>query len=337
MKKHKNLGYTDNYIDLHLHLDGAITVDIAKQLAELQCIILPTQADEELLALLSVPADCESLNDFLNCFALPLSLMQTKEGLSESVRLVMENIKSQNVIYAEIRFAPQLHTQQGLTQEDAVQAATEGLKRSDLPANLILCCMRGEDTRAANLETVELAKKYLVETGGVVAIDLAGAEALYSTEDYRDIFALATSYGIPFTIHAGEAAGAESIRAAISMGTKRIGHGVRINEDSALMELVRNKGIFLEMCPTSNRQTRALKDMSTYPLIDYLNMGIRVTLNTDDMAISRTSLPREFRYMETTFGLTGEQERQILLNSIDAAFADENTKEMLREALTSAG
>ena len=127
--------YANKYIDLHLHLDGAITLDIAKKLASLQNIELPTDNDEELEKLLSVPDDCESLNDFLQCFELPLTLLQTPEGLTEAVRLVSDNIQSQGVIYAEIRWAPQLHTDNGMTQEDAIKAALEGLKKTK-PKNI---------------------------------------------------------------------------------------------------------------------------------------------------------------------------------------------------------
>ncbi|MBQ2117293.1 MAG: adenosine deaminase [Lachnospiraceae bacterium] len=325
--------YADKYIDLHLHLDGAITPQIAKKLAAVQGIDLPADDDFELEKLLTVPENCTSLNDFLKCFALPDSLMMTKEGLSEAVYLVAENVKSQGVIYAEIRFAPQLHTEKGMSQEDAVQAALEGLKRTDLKANLILCCMRGEGNEDANYETVELARKYLVEDGGVTGIDIAGAEALYPTSNYAGLFAKAKEYGIPFTIHAGEADGAESVRYAIEYGAARIGHGVRIKEDDSVVELVKEKGIYLEMCPTSNRQTHAVSDMSDYPLIDYLNKGIKVTLNTDDMAIEGITLADEYRYMERDFGLTAGQEKIMLANSIDAAFTSEAVKNELRKAL----
>ena len=323
----------DKYIDLHLHLDGAITVDIAKKLASLQNIKLPTDDDEELEKLLSVPDDCESLNDFLECFELPLSLLQTPEGLSEAVKLVSDNIQSQGVIYAEIRWAPQLHTDNGMTQEDAIKAALDGLKKTNLKVNLILCCMRGEGNDKQNNETLELAKKYLVEDGGVVAIDLAGAEALYPTSNYKDLFSKAKEYGIPFTIHAGEADGPESVKAAIEFGTKRIGHGVRSYEDPKVIELIKNEGVTLEMCPTSNRQTHAVEDMSKYPFMDYLNQGIKVTLNTDDMGIERTTLANEFRYMEKNFNLTYEQEKTILLNSINAAFTTKETKDELKRKL----
>ena len=337
--KKKHSGYyirnnrANKFIDLHLHLDGAITLDIAKKLASLQNIKLPTDNDEELEKLLSVPDDCESLNDFLQCFELPLTLLQTPEGLTEAVRLVSDNIQSQGVIYAEIRWAPQLHTDNGMTQQDAIKAALEGLKKTNLKANLILCCMRGEGNDKENNETLELAKKYLVEDGGVVAIDIAGAEALYPTSKYKDLFAKAKEYGLPFTIHAGEADGPESVKNAIEFGTKRIGHGVRSYEDPNVVELIKREGVTLEMCPTSNRQTHAIEDMSKYPFMDYLNQGVKVTLNTDDMGIERTTLANEFRYMEKNFNLTYEQEKTILLNSINAAFTSTETKDQLKRKL----
>lgn len=324
------------YIDLHAHLDGSVTVDIAKKLAALQNIALPTDDDEELLALLSVPDSCESLNDFLQCFDLPGRLMQTPEGLQNAVTLVLENMARDGVIYAELRFAPQFHTLGGMTQEEAVRAAVAGLKAAPIPANLILCCMRGEGNDKANEETLTLAKKYLVKDHGVTAMDLAGAEALFSTDNYRGLFEKAKALGIPYTIHAGEADGPESVCAAIKTGTRRIGHGVRSMEDEQVVNLIREKEITLEMCPTSNRQTHAIPDMKQYPLVRFLERGIRVTVNTDDMGIERTCLSGEFAYLEREFGLTGEQKKKLLLNAADAVFAGEETKQMLREKIQAA-
>lgn len=348
-----------SYIDLHLHLDGAITVPIARKLAALQTLTLPSDDGQTLLSLLSVPSDCRSLNDFLKCFSLPLSLMQTREGIREAVRLVQENIRIQGVIYAEIRFAPQLHCDNGLTQKEVIEAALEGLHASGLPCNLILCCMRGADNHEANMETVKLAREYLISSSGtgdpapdapdgfphhpsalprfgVAALDLAGAEALFPTRDFTGLFTLARSLGIPFTIHAGEADGPDSVRCAVEMGAARIGHGVRIAQDPETMRLVRDRGIFLEMCPTSNRQTLAAEDMSRYPLKQFLEYGIKVTLNTDDMAICRTSMPEEFQYAEQKLGITESGKKQMLLNAADAAFTDSNTKELLKAQIKAA-
>lgn len=325
----------EKYLDLHLHLDGAITVPIAKELAQIQEIQLPEEDDEALKKRLTVPPDCKSLNDFLTCFALPGSLMQTKTGLTHAVKLVGDEIASQGVIYAEIRFAPQLHTDKGMTQEDAILAAIDGVRAvsGQTHINLILCCMRGEGNEACNDETVELAKKYLVRDGGVVAVDLAGAEALFPTKRYRELFSKVRDYGMPFTIHAGEADGADSVRLAIEYGADRIGHGVRAYEDEELLRILVDKGVTLEMCPTSNRQTHAVEDMSRYPLMEYLRRGIRVTLNTDDPGIEGTTIADEFRYMEEQFGLTREDRQTMLMNSISAAFTTDEVKAALREKI----
>ena len=206
------------YGELHLHLDGAITPDIAKKLAVLQGIRLPYEG-EQLSQVLSVGEDCQSLNEFLQCFDLPLKLLQTKEGISEAVFLVQEELKTEGLSYAELRFAPQLHCQGGLSQAQVIEAALDGLKRSTLPCNLILCCMRGNGNERANEETMELTgeyvKKRILADGrkgyGVAAMDLAGAEALYPTYKYKELFKKAADRNIPFTIHAGEAGGAAEV------------------------------------------------------------------------------------------------------------------------------
>jgi len=320
-------------IDLHCHLDGSITLDIAKKLGDLQNIELPAKSDEALLKKLSVPEDCESLNDFLQCFGLPLRLLQTKEGIAEAVRLVQENCKSQGIEYLEIRFAPQLHQIQGLNQEEVILAALEGLKQSALHTNLILCLMRSDHNQDENLETVQLAKKYLVKDEGVAAIDLAGAEGLFKTADFEKEFTLARELGVPFTIHAGEADGPESVWAAIKFGAKRIGHGVRIYEDAELLEYVVKNNIPLEMCPNSNRQTKAVENMTDYPLRKYLEAGVKVTINTDDMAICRTTLQKEYNYIEKMYSITAEEKKQLLLNAVDAAFCSDTFKSVLREKI----
>ena len=302
-------------IELHLHLDGAITVPIARKLAGLGQIELPSEDDEELKKELQVPADCPDLTSFLKCFELPGSLMQTPETLSEAVRLVLDDCEEQGVVYAEIRFAPQFHQRLSMNQEDAVKAALEGLNEvnqrtekrgTGIHANLILCCMRGEGNEEENRETLRLAEKYLVPDGGVVALDLAGAEALFPTSKYRDLFLEAKEKGIPFTIHAGEADGAGSVRDAVEFGASRIGHGVRSEEDPELVKLLAEKKIPLEMCPTSNRQTHAVEDMSSYPILRYLDAGIPVTLNTDDPAIEGTTLPEEYAYLKSLTGRAGK-------------------------------
>ena len=324
-------------IDLHCHLDGSITLEIAKKLAALQNIEIPDN-DEELLKLLTVDENCASLTDFLKCFDLPIKLLQTPEGICEAVYLVQEKLKKQGIVYLEIRFAPSIFTQKNLSQLDAVNAALEGLKRSDLHTNFILCCMRGDgkEIHEKNLETIRLASKFLTKDGGVVAVDLAGAEALFDTKNFKEEFKLAVELNLPFTIHAGEAAGAASVDCALDFGAKRIGHGVRAFEDEAVLKRIIDSKIPLEMCPSSNKQTHALSDMKDYPLKKYLALGVKATVNTDDMAICGTTLREEFKYLEQNFNLSAQEEKTLLLNSADAAFTDEKTKAWLRQMIENA-
>lgn len=321
------------YIDLHLHLDGSITPSIAKSLAKIQNIELPTSDDKELEKLLTVPSDCKNLVEFLKCFDLPLTLLQTKVGLKEATKLILNDMKDAGNIYVELRFAPQLHTQKGMSQEDAIEAVLEGTRESQIRANIILCLMRGNGNEKENRETIELAKKFLVKDGGVVAIDIAGAESLFPTSKYRDDFALAKKYNIPFTIHSGESEGAEGVKLAIEYGASRIGHGVRIIEDKEVMDLVKKHNIPLELCPTSNLQTCAVKSLNDYPLSKFLDYGIKVTLNTDDPAIEGTSIGREHSLMNEYQNLSLEKQKIILNNSIDAAFTSDEVKEILRKEI----
>lgn len=319
-------------IELHCHLDGAITVDIARKLADMQGIKLPFEDDARLEELFSVPESCESLTDFLKCFDWPGKLLQTFGGLAEATRLVLEQKALEGLRYVELRFAPQLHCGGDMNQEEAVKAVLEGCKKAGgfglerVHCNLILCCMRGEDTHKANLETVRLAGKYLVQDGGVVALDLAGAEGLFKTKDYAEEFAEARRLGVPFTIHAGEADGAESIKCALDFGAARIGHGVRLEEDPLLLEYVVERGIPLEMCPNSNRQTKAVPDMRNFPFRRYLEAGVRVTVSTDDPAICRTTLNQEFEYLK----LSENEKKVVLENAIEAAFTTSSVKDWLR-------
>lgn len=320
------------YIELHTHLDGAITVDIANRLVEiLGKDSLPDFTVSE--DILSVPQDCRNLEDFLNCFSFPLSLLQTRECICEAVFMEQEEMKKEGVIYAEIRFAPQLHTKKGLSQREVIEAALKGLRRSDLPCNLILCCMRGADVSDANDETVKLAEEFMVEDNGVVAVDLAGAEGCFPTSDYINLFEMVKDKKIPFTVHAGEAAGSESIRCAVEMGATRIGHGVALYQDRELIKEVREKGITLEMCPTSNRLTRAVPDMQSYPLKEYLELGIRVTINTDDKAVCRTCIGKEFEYIRNNYGITRDQEKQMLIYAAESSFAGQLTKETILQKI----
>lgn len=323
-------------IDLHLHLDGAISFESARQLAKMQNIDIPSDP-KALEELMRVSPTCKDLTEFLEKFDFPCSLIQTPEGLSTAVYNLCEELKAQNVIYAEIRFAPQLSCKKGMTQEEVVQAAIAGMKKSSLRANLILCCMRGEinaENEALNRETVRLAAKYLGQ--GVCSTDLAGAEALFPTAGYRDLFAYARGLNVPFEIHAGEADGSASVRQALSFGAKRIGHGVRSVEDPSLVAELAAKQIPLLVCPTSNIQTCIVPEVKDLPVRIFLEAGIPLTISSDDPSIEGTDIKTEWEKAVAAFHLTSAEVRTLMLNAVNACFCDEDLRQQLRKEMEEA-
>lgn len=193
--------------------------------------------------------------------------------------------------------------------------------------------MRNNSNHKENEETVRMALKYL--GNGVCAIDLAGNEAAYPTGDFADIFRQAASEGIPFTIHAGEAAGAESVWKALELGAVRIGHGIRSASDKALMDTLSEKGIYLEMCYSSNMQTHAVDKSQDYPLRLFIDRGVNVTINTDNMTVSGTTLKREYQILKKQFAFTENELKSLALNSAYAAFLPEADKRLLYDKVNS--
>lgn len=314
-------------IDLHIHLDGSLTPEEVLHLAQQGGIALPARDAEGLRPYLTAPRDCASLNDYLTCFEWPVRVLQSPQALEYAVFCLASRLREQGLLYAEIRFAPQLHQHGCHSQAAITEAAIRGLERSGLWGNLILCCMRGDTNEKANCETLRTAKTFLGR--GVAALDLAGAEALFPTRKFLALFEQARREGIPFTIHAGEADGPDSVRAAMEAGASRIGHGIRAAEDPRLpLELCR-RGISLELCPTSNFQTKAARTPAEYPLRRYLDLGLSVTLNTDNTTVSGTTLAEEYAFAQRALGLTAGDKRRLLQNAARAAFLNEQEKSRL--------
>ena len=318
---------------IDLHLDGSLPVNTVVKLAKMQDIKLPTDDINELkYQYLMVNKDCKDLTEYLERFDLPLKLMQTKESLIISVADVLTELKNQGLVYAEIRFAPQLHLQKGLTQREVIEAAIQGLKSVDFKANLILCCMRGNGNDKLNEETVRLAKEYLGK--GVCAVDLAGAEAIFTTDKFGDLFALVNHLELPYTLHAGEADGAKSVELALDYGAFRIGHGVRSVEDEDVVKRLIDDKIAIEVCPKSNFDTHTFKDMKNdYPVKRLLDKGVVVTINTDNMTVSDTTLQNEYNILKQEFDFSDEDIKRVIYNSVNVAFITEEEKEELRKLL----
>lgn len=321
-------------IDLHLHLDGSLPPELLIKMAEIEGVSLPAEEEEELIPYLTAPEDCGSLNEYLEKFDLPVSCMQSRETLILAAEGLVFELAREGLLYAEIRFAPQQHTRKGLTQRQVVEAVAEGIRKgcekTEFKAGLILCCMRGGENQKENEETIRLAKEFL--GNGVCAVDLAGAEALFPTSGFQELFALGKELSVPCTIHAGEAAGPESIRAALSFGAKRIGHGVGCVADEALMEQMIREKITLEVCVISNLQTRAVPSEEDHPILKLLRRGMRVTVNTDNMTVSGTTLEKEFALLKK-MGMTAQEQRQMLHYSAEAAFLPLEEREALKKAV----
>ena len=299
-------------IDLHLHLDGSLTPREVLFLAKLSGVSLFSEEEEALLREMTFDGR-GSLNDYLQKFALPLSVMQNAEAVEWAVKSLGDRLLALGYEYAEVRFAPILHTERGASAAEIVEGAVRGLRRTDLPMGLILCCMRGR-AREENLLTVGLAAEY--KRKGVVGVDLAGAEALYPTESYKEVFSLAAKLGLNATIHAGEAAGEESVKAALDFGAKRIGHGVAAKSKEILAR-IKSDGVLIECCPTSNLQTGAVDKMENHPIGRFLKEGVPVALCSDNMTVSATDVPREWAKVKAAFGFSDE----VLLSFTAAAKA----------------
>ena len=320
-------------IDLHLHLDGSLSAKAIIKVAQKEGIKIPSFNEEELNKYLMVPHNCGSLNEYLERFSLPNLVLQTRYGLEVCTTDLLERLANDGLKYVEIRMAPQLSTDQGLSQEKVVEILIKTLKKarkSGIFSNLILCMMRGENTHEKNFETIEVANKFLGK--GVVAMDLAGAEALFPNEMFEKEFELINKYKIPLTIHSGEASGSSSVASALKYGALRIGHGIRsIDDDKVINELIK-RDVCLEICPKSNLDTKTISKYDDLPIRDFMERGVKITINTDDMTVSNTTLKQEFETL-VKMGLTEKDLRKIVSNSIEFAFCDNKTKDFLRSLI----
>ena len=309
-------------VELHLHLDGSVRPTTISELLNISI--------EEARKLSSVSLKENSLKDYLDKFDIPLKIMQTKENLMRISKELALDLLKDNVIYAEIRFAPNKHLENGLTLDEVITSILKGLKEVPIKTNLILCMMRG-DSYAKNVEIIKYAKKYLGK--GVVGIDLAGNEAAYPVNNYQELFAIARKENIPFTIHAGEGDGALSIINAINLGAKRIGHGVRAIESTEALNLLKEKDITLEVCPKSNLDTKMYNKLESHPIKKLLDKGVKVTINTDNRTVSNITLEETYKKLKETFHFSKEDFINMNKRAIECAFISEKEKQELLNLL----
>ena len=322
-------------IELHLHLDGAIPPETMWDLAHEKGIALPAETLDAFRAWLVETSDCADVNTYLARFELPLQLMQEPEDIVRVTKDVLTTLSKQGHLYGEIRFAPQLHKRNGLSQKQAVEAVLEGRRQAlaenpGYGAGILLCAMCiGPETvnMEENLETVRLAKEFL--NRGVVGADLAGAEGIVPLSNFRPVFDLANELGVPATCHAGDSQGPDTVRDALSFGVTRIGHGHHIFDAPALVQEAIKRGVTLEICPTSNIQCHTQPSYAEHPAKKLLSEGVRLTISTDNMTLAAVNLQDEYRHCLQDMGFTEEDLKKTILYAAEAVFLPENEKAAL--------
>ncbi len=320
-------------VELHCHLDACVRIGTVADIARQTGLELPPSLREALVA----PPLCADLADYLARIDLAVAVMQRPEDLARIARELVEDFRSDGVIYGEVRFAPQLHQRRGLVLQQVVDAVHAGLQEgkrlTGVDAGLILCCLRHQDPDTS----VRIAKLAADNADKVCALDLAGDEARYPGTPHAAAFELARDAGLRRTIHAGEAAGPHSVQEALSvLGAERIGHGVRAGHSPIVLDEVKARGAALEMCPTSNVQTRAVGSLQSHPIAAYLKDGVKVTVSTDGRTPSETTVTNEFERLAETAGWGLAEFWQCQRNAAEAAFVSDSYRERLLARLSAA-
>ncbi len=331
---------------LHDHLDGGLRPGTLIELAAEHGVALPSADPDELAARIQRGAASGSLVRYLEPFGYTVAVLQAREALVRVAAECVIDLAADGVVYAEIRFAPELSTGRGLDMAEVVDAVLEGMRRGTrqaeanghaIVARALLCAMRQE---SRSREIAELTATYHRADTGVVGFDIAGPEAGFPPGDHAAAFTVLREAGVPFTIHAGEAAGVDSIVGALEEGACRIGHGVRLSEDligdgeqarpGPVAGRVIGDGIALELCLKSNVDTRAVVSLARHPFAALDRAGVPVTVNTDNRLMSGTSMSEEFGRLSTQFGYGLTELERLTQAALTAAFVPES----LRRAIT---
>lgn len=316
--------------DLHVHLDGSLRLTTVLALAEQAGVSLAADTPEGLAKAMRCGEHTGSLVEYLKAFDVTLSVLQSEPALYRAAYELVEDAAAENVHYMEVRYAPLLHQQAGLRQAAVIEAVLAGLRQAGkdfaVEANAIICGMRNISPESS-LEMARLAVAY--KNRGVVAFDLAGAEYDHPAKHHRAAFQLIRNNNINCTIHAGEAFGPESISQALHVcGAHRLGHGCRLREDGELLHYVNDHRIALEACPSSNVQTGAVESLENHPLKLYHDLGLRVTVNTDNRLITDTTVSRELHLCHVRMGLGPTDITRLILNGFKAAFLPFHEKQV---------
>lgn len=302
-------------IELHVHLDGSLNIDKISEI---------TKEDKKVLEeKMTAGEKLSSLKDYLDKFDYAVSLLQIPDLIRKLASSLREDLIKDNVIYAEVRYAPLKHISY-ISMDEFIDIVYEELnKDKKLKVKLILCMMRN-DSKLNNMKVINLAKKHLKKE--VVGIDLAGDEDSYPTKDFKDLFDYANELKIPITIHSGETTNYKEVEAALNMHAKRIGHGIRSIDNFDLINKLKDNNILLELCPTSNVQTNSVDIYKNHPIKLFSLLGVTYSINTDNRLVSEIDLSREYKKLIDNRLVTIEGIIKSNLNAIKYSFLTEEEK-----------
>jgi adenosine deaminase len=308
--------------ELHCHLDGSVRPQTLLDLAAERGVVLPGHSAAQLHEYMIV-RDAANLEDYLARFSVTLSVMQDAVALERIARELVVDAAHEGVRYIEIRYSPVLNTQEGLSLDEAVEAPLRGIAAGTFETGtvgrLIICALRHLDPSVSS-ELARLAVAY--KHHGVVGFDLAGGELGHPASRHVESFTYARAHDLAVTVHAGEGDGADSVREAVHLcGANRIGHATRLFEDQPLSQYVNDRRIALEICLTSNVQTRVVQSYETHPLRSYYQHGQMVVLNTDNRLMSGVTLTDEYAHAASSLGFTFRELAQVARNGFESAFA----------------
>ncbi len=323
-------------IQLHDHLDGGLRpltiIELAEQVGYQG---LPAKNPDELSVWFSEAVRTGGLPGYLSTFDHTIAVMQTPVAIERVAYESSTDLAADGVIYAEVRFAPEWNTQQGLSLDDVIEASLAGFGRGrrdhGIDVRLIVDGMRN---RGRSIEAAEAAVRWA--DAGVVGFDIAGPEAGYPPAEHLPAFDVARRGGLGITVHAGEGDGLASITEALEVcRAERIGHGVRIADDihgdrlGGLAARIRDRGVPLELCPRSNVDTGVVTSLAEHPIERLLRLGFNVTVNCDNRLMSSTSPTGELLGLVETFGWGSDEVRRVTVNAANAAFVDPSTRRSL--------
>ncbi|MGF1777632.1 adenosine deaminase [Vibrio nomapromontoriensis] len=318
-------------IDLHCHLDGSVRPETIIELAAQQGVALASTDVDVVREMMVAPESCTDLLEYLKRFDLPLSVMQQQDALERIAFEVYEDAALENVKYMEVRFGPLLHREQGLSIDDIIGSVVAGMKRAEkehgIKGNIILSLLRHMPTDEIK-DVIDVGAQYVGK--GVAAFDLAGGEELGFCEKFIPFAEYAKEKGLNVTIHAGEQGEGQNVFDAITMlGAERVGHGIHIATHQQAFDLVHQKQVALETCPSSNVQTKAVESLDVHPIESFRKQGIPVTINTDNRTVSNTTMTKEVQKVIEQFNLSADDYAHIYRNSVEGAFTDAETKQWL--------